>query len=247
MTEPLVYSSYLAQVADKTRAFYYRANSEGDKGVITQLFIQHDYKLTFWQYHNMALLGFMNALSAGGRQPLIVDAGANIGASAVWFALSYHPALILAIEPEANNCNLLRLNTADLNVSIYEAAIGCNDGELYLQDPNLSDWGFRVGETGTKKIPVISMQTLLQPIDFSKYFPFIMKIDIEGGEAELFSQYTDWLDDFALVIIELHDWMLPFSGSSRSFIQSMARYDFDILQRGENLFCFNRKFFSPRS
>ena len=39
--------------------------------------------------------------SVNGKRPLIVDAGANIGASAAFFAMTYPTAKIVAIEPEA--------------------------------------------------------------------------------------------------------------------------------------------------
>jgi FkbM family methyltransferase len=237
-------SSCLVQVAGRSSHFYYRTESIGDKCVVEQIFVNCDYDISFWKPHNNALLAFMNAQTIGGRSPYIIDAGANIGASAVWFALSYHPVLIIAIEPAANNCALLKANTAELNVIVHEAAIGSEDGELFLQDPHHGDWGFRVGTTGDKKVPVMSFASLIQDIDFNTHFPMIAKIDIEGGEADLFAQHSEWLNNFALVIIELHDWMLPFAGSSRPFIQTLARYDFDILQRGENLFCFNRRLLS---
>ena len=70
--------------------------------------------------------------------------------------------------------------------------------------------------------------------------PLILKIDIEGGEDVLFNGDTSWLSRFPLVIIELHDWMLPFAGSSKNFIKAIALLDFDFLYRGENIFLFNR-------
>ena len=67
-----------------------------------------------------------------------------------------------------------------------------------------------------------------------------MKIDIEGGESQLFSANTEWMNEFALIIIELHDWMLPMQGSSKPFFKAISNLDFEILQKGENLFFFNR-------
>ena len=37
----------------------------------------------------------------------------------------------------------------------------------------------------------------------------LIKIDIEGGESELFEKNIEWIEKFPLIIIELHDWMLP--------------------------------------
>jgi hypothetical protein len=80
-----------------------------------------------------------------------------------------------------------------------------------------------------KKIKCISPSTILSHEVSANTNPLILKIDIEGGEDALFNGNTIWLDKFPLVIIELHDWMLPFSGSSRNFIKSVAQYDFDFL------------------
>lgn len=66
--------------------------------------------------------------------------------------------------------------------------------------------------------------------------PYIAKIDIEGGEEALFSCDTEWVDRFPLLIIELHDWLLPRSGSSRNFLSCVARRDRDFVYLGENVF-----------
>jgi hypothetical protein len=64
---------------------------------------------------------------------------------------------------------------------------------------------------------------------------FIVKIDIEGFEADLFSANLDWLDLADVVIIEPHDWMLPGQGSSRTLQVAMAARPFEVLLSGENL------------
>ena len=88
---------------------------------------------------------------------------------------------------------------------------------------------------------VIDCATIVHEMKKLNASPFILKIDIEGSEEDVFSGDSSWLDQFPCVIIELHDWMLPFSGSSRNFQRAIARLDFDLVQRGENLFCFNRR------
>src|SRR4051812_8815023 len=39
----------------------------------------------------------------GGKLPIIIDAGANIGASTIWFARQYPQARIAAVEPDPGN------------------------------------------------------------------------------------------------------------------------------------------------
>ena len=66
--------------------------------------------------------------------------------------------------------------------------------------------------------------------------PFIVKIDIEGGESALFSTNTEWVATTPLIIIELHDWLLPGKAASRSFLQCIAGQDRDFVYIGENIF-----------
>ena len=63
---------------------------------------------------------------------------------------------------------------------------------------------------------------------------FITKIDIEGFEDDLFSSNTDWIDDCLLLIIELHDWMMPKTANSNNFLKAISakKRDF-VYHRGK--------------
>lgn len=234
-----------AQVNFGTKAvtFAYRRDSVGDKGVMAQIFQSEDYNLRHWAQGRRFLDYY--AASVAARPGLIVDAGANIGASAVYFLESFKNSFVYAIEPELKNFKLLEFNTREYQSKRNRhAAIAAKDGELYLDDPGLSDWGFRTkitapGESAAAKIPAISVASVLGEVP--RAIPMIFKCDIEGGEDNLFSADTTWVSMFPVVIIELHDWMLPFSGGSRNFIQVVAQNDFDFVHRGENIFLFNRR------
>ena len=63
-----------------------------------------------------------------------------------------------------------------------------------------------------------------------------VKIDIEGFENELFSKNTEWIDNFPIIIIELHDWMLPKTCKSSNFLSSISKKNRDFLYSGENIF-----------
>jgi len=75
--------------------------------------------------------------------------------------------------------------------------------------------------------------------------PFIFKIDIEGGESELFKERTTWMQRFPLIIIELHDWLFPGTSNSRNFLREVSNMNVDFVFRGENVFCFNNDLLSP--
>src|SRR5262245_14044738 len=78
------------------------------------------------------------------REPrVIVDAGANIGLAAVYFASRFPRARILAIEPEDDNFTLLERNVAPYpNVLAIHAALWNRNEEINLVDPGLGHWGF---------------------------------------------------------------------------------------------------------
>jgi FkbM family methyltransferase len=224
----------------------YRQNSKGDRGVLKQIFRDGDYNIEDMAQGKI-LIEYHNKMSKNSPS-LIVDAGANIGASAVFFAKTFKNSFIFSIEPEINNFKLLKHNTLGLKVFNFFGAIDSKNGYLELQDPGLSDWGFRTNTI--KKIKNKSNLTLIRSISPSSVLRhpacakkncLIFKIDIEGAEDSLFKGNVNWMKKFPLIIIELHDWMLPFSGSSRNFIKAISKFDFDFIYKGENIFLFNKK------
>jgi FkbM family methyltransferase len=226
--------------------FSFREDSVGDTGVIGQIFHNHDYNISGYQQGNR-LIEYHNEQSKI-RPSLIIDAGANIGASAVYFSINYPNSVVFSVEPDVTNCHLLEINTRGFNVFNFNGAIADVDGELVFEDPGRGDWGFmtkRISESNPtsniKIVKSISPSSILAHSATQNTTPLILKIDIEGGEDNLFNGDTSWLSKFPLVIIELHDLMLPFSGSSRNFIKAVAQHDFDFLYRGENIFLYNRE------
>jgi hypothetical protein len=78
--------------------------------------------------------------------------------------------------------------------------------------------------------------TLEQVMAKSQGTLFILKIDIEGAESDLFSRHTEELDRFPLVIIELHDWLLPRESNSCNFLKWYVEKGRDFVHFGENVF-----------
>ena len=66
---------------------------------------------------------------AAGEVPVIVDAGANIGAASLWFKLAWPEATVVAVEPEQGNAAVLRKNLEGKpGFAVLEAAIGSRHG-----------------------------------------------------------------------------------------------------------------------
>ena len=217
-----------------TREFYSRGTF-ADRGVLKQVFQQDDYALARLE-RGKELQGWHDSAIRRGERPLIIDAGANIGASAVWFCFTFPSARVVAIEPDAANFELLVKNTAGLNVESHRAALGSCSGTVSLVDPGLGEWGYRTVASKDGAVRQLSAQELVSGLARDGLVPFIAKIDIEGGEGELFAQQVEWVDLFPLLIVELHDWLLPRAGTSRSFLQCVAHRNRDFVHIGENVF-----------
>ena len=176
-----------------------------------------------------------------GKRPLIIDGGANIGASSIWFATRYPAAHVVAVEPAPDNVALLHRNTAPFDVDVWEAGLGPVEGERILVDTGYGQASYRTmaGQQG-KTVRIVTLNQILCDKDPARYEPFILKLDIEGGEAGMFDSDSNVGSHFPVIIIELHDWMLPGEKSSASFLRFHVESGRDFLQNGENSFsvCF---------
>ena len=208
-----------------------------------QIFIQRDYDISRLSRAGDLCAVYNRALTAR-RALLIIDAGANIGASTLYLADSWPEAHVIAIEPDAANLELLCSNTSGLpHVTCLHAALTAGSGEMLLVDPGIGHWGFRAMPTDAaltgaivrERISAVGMDDLLRQ-HASDCVPFLCKIDIEGGERDLFAQLTGWIDRFPLLVIELHDWLLPGQAVSHHFLREMAMRDRDFVYLGENIF-----------
>ncbi len=173
--------------------------------------------------------------------PLILDCGANIGLSSLYFAKNWPSAHVIAVEPDPDNFELLRRNVAaHPNIQAVQAAVGGQDGPVRIANKEAQEWARRTEPASGEAldaIPGLSIRSLIALAPVPRvYQPFLIKIDIEGAEKDLFSCGQEWIARFPILIIELHDWMLPSQGTSRSFLQAIAPLDRDFVFFGENIF-----------
>ncbi len=227
--------SVVLQDGGVSRPFFFRAQTS-DAGTMQQIFVNADYhlgRLKRWS----EIEAFLQGKRSRGGRPLIVDAGANIGAAAVFFSLRYPDASIVAIEPEESNFGLLQRNVEGLNVQCLKAALAASDAPVRLVDPGIGHWGFRT-ETAQEAegIPGVTIGMIYEELRGSDLFPFIVKIDIEGGEKDVFEGDTGWVAQTPIIIIELHDWLLPKAGTARSFLRCVSSLERDFIYIGENIF-----------
>lgn len=205
---------------------------DSDMAAIRQVFIDRQYDFSWPQHLSDRMQARYEAILAAGEKPIIVDAGANIGAAALWFGRRFPEANIVAIEPDPSNASLLRRNVAGRpHQVVLEAAVGSVPGRVSLVHEGLS-WAIRT-ERSERGIEIVTIEDAFRASGGTT--PFIVKIDIEGFESDLFAANTDWIARCHAVIIEPHDWMLPGQRSSGSFQKAMGELPFEIFLQGENL------------
>ena len=214
-----------------------------DLPIFWQIMVMREYDLQSIPQARRLMAAY-EALQSEGKKPIIVDCGGHVGLSAVWFANRFPDALVYVIEPERSNFQLLQRNTA-----AYRQVIPLHGGvwgqpcRLVISNPSAGNASFLLREvpesaaaSGSDSLRGYSIEGLSPPPDLSGLF--VVKIDIEGAEAELFQGSAEWLRIVKLVIIELHDWLLPWQGTSRNFFKRIAEHNFDVVVRGENLLLF---------
>ena len=208
--------------------------SDSDMHVLHQVFVEKCYNLNIFPQMKRIQSAYQ-AIQRAGVNPVIIDAGANIGASSIWFSKLFPKAKIVAVEPDPQNAELCRRNTEQFeNVTVVEAAIGSVSGKVTLELSTGGSWGTMTKRGEGGDVRVVTVKELLAEAGASSKL-FIIKIDIEGFEKDLFSSETSWLSEAEVVVIELHDFMLPGQYSSLHFQKAMLSLNAEILTVGENL------------
>jgi FkbM family methyltransferase len=235
MTE---YSSATVSFGPASRQLYFREKSS-DEAVMKQVFVDESYNLN--RIARCAeLMSFGKRQEEKGLRPLVVDAGANIGLSALFFMFILPNPHIVAIEPDLENFKLLSKNVGGLDVETIRGAASSTKGKARVVDPGSGHWAYRtqaLAEDADFKdaIPRITINDIYESCR-SKFFPFIVKVDIEGAEEDLFSSATEWVAATPILIVELHDWLIPKAGKAKPFLKCVATLDRDFISIGQDVY-----------
>jgi FkbM family methyltransferase len=230
---------------ERVEADVYLREGTSDWFTFKQIFLDEDYDLRpLSRYRELKAL-YASIASKG--TPLIVDLGGNIGMSALYFGLVWPKARVVAVEPDEGNFKALSRNMAARpGLEAIHAGISSRPTRLSLSNRAAGENAVRTGPAdGGASTAVVEGITVPQILD--KHAgpggsePFILKIDIEGAEADLFSSNVEWIDRFPLIIIELHDWLYPGERTSSNFLRAISQLDRDFLHIGENIFSIRNR------
>jgi len=232
---PAATQSVTLHIGETNRPFHFRPGTS-DESVMHQIFTQQHHSLDrLHRIHDIRRL--LAGMQQQRQTPLVLDLGANIGASSVFFGTAFPGSRVIAVEPEPANYALLCQNTRGLNILNLQAAIGAQPGRTRLVDAGIGPWGYRTAVAGAgPEVPQVTIPQILAQHGAAPCRPFLVKIDIEGGERDLFASNTQWVQQFPVLIIELHDWLLPGGGTALPFLRCIAPLKRDFVYQGENIF-----------
>ena len=200
-------------IGEKGRTFEFVSREDKvDKWVIEEVYQRNEYLKDF-------ILPFVP------QDGIIVDVGAHIGCFTVLAGETFKPKLIAAIEPDPANFdylvrNILASGFIDM-VRPLRIALGNTAGghPLYSGGRNTGGNSFFPEKrsiegadinalTGTN-VPVTTLDMLLQELGLEGEQIGVLKIDVEGAEAQILEGSVKTLSKTAIVVGELHEALVP--------------------------------------
>ncbi|KOP26803.1 hypothetical protein AMR41_09050 [Hapalosiphon sp. MRB220] len=198
---------------------FYRYNTS-DQGIFYQIFLFDEY----------------SSLNDLQEPKLIIDAGANVGFSSVYFLNKYPNAHVIAVEPDDENFKLCEKNLSFYSerVSLIKSGIWSHQTGLIVCNDKNNESAIQVKEcqSGEKAdIYAIDIDNLLNNSAFTSVD--LLKMDIEGSEAVVFSDKdAKWLTKVRNIVIELHG-----KECEQQFFEALSTYDYDLSKYGELIIC----------
>lgn len=171
---------------------------------------------------------------------VIIDLGANVGYVSAFFLSQFKNCFVLSVEPDPDNylqC-VKNLGPYGNRSQLLHAAVWHSRGDMLLSRGTFGDgreWATEVREARKGErcdVYALDVPSLIamcpQPtID-------LIKIDIEGSEAALFSGNLEWLDQVKNLCVELHG-----SKCEQAFRAALAPYQFRELHYGAYTVCLD--------
>lgn len=201
-----------------------------DAEVFYQVFIEEEYA------RSIQLIQERIQLPAS---PLLIDAGANIGLSALYFSTRLPRCRMLLLEPFASNVQAIHTHVQQnqLNARVLCAALWPREAMLQTAAGfrDGKEWSVTVQETANGTIQGITPAMLSNSeggtID-------ILKVDIEGSEFPVFAseESISMLKNIKAVIMEIHD----DAGDRSQITETFTQHQFDCIELGELTLFLNR-------
>jgi FkbM family methyltransferase len=169
---------------------------------------------------------------------VILDCGANVGYTSVYLLNQYNAAHVMAIEPDDENIKVFEKNLAPYSskVSLVRSGIWSHKTGLSIDrgGGDGREWAIQVKETQVGQEPDLYARDISDLLKTSGFQHIdILKMDIEGSEAVVFSKnYDGWLCKVRNIAIELHG-----KNCEKTFFKALAEYNYKLSTQGELTVC----------
>lgn len=138
--------------------------------------------------------------------PYILDCGANIGLSIIYFKRLFPDAEIVGFEPDGNTFDALKYNIASFNLSkVTLVKKACWSSETTLQFFSEGADGGRVAKENDKE-NIIEVETIRLKNYLNRKVDFL-KMDIEGAESEIIPDIAGLLVNVDNIFVEFHSFI----------------------------------------
>lgn len=212
-----------------------RANGS-DKMVFNQIFVVEEYK---------TVVEFMRQFKKETKGWKIIDGGANIGLTTLYFHQNLPDAKIVSIEPDKDNYAMIQKNLRSNNFSANGNVVnaGLWSKNTYLKTERSfrdgDDWSIVVKETdnGSNALKAYTITDIINQ-HFDGEIIDLLKLDIEGSEKYIFEAEAEvkrFLPKIRFVIIEIHDEM----NCRENIYAQLKKHNFKYFNAGESTIGFN--------
>ena len=128
---------------------------------------------------------------------VVLDIGANVGVTALYFSQVFPNATVYAFEPAPDNFAVLAKNVANCaRIRAFNFALGAQDAtlELYASDNPVNFGGYSLHATGSDtskrvSIPVRNVAGVLSELSLTSID--VVKVDTEGAEWDILTAFPE--------------------------------------------------------
>ena len=202
-----------------------------DEYVFDQIFVRHEYAPVSDRLND---------------QKFILDLGANVGYASAFLASRYPDARILAVEPDPRNFELCCRNLKPYGdrIRVLKGAVWSQCSKLALSHELGDGMATQVMAAERESEADVVAWDIPTLLDLARVETAdLVKIDIEGSEAELFAvDAARWLPRVHNICIELHD-----QHCRDVFFDALTSFDYELAEMGESTVCLNLRARVPES
>lgn len=140
-----------------------------------------------------------------------IDAGGYIGTATIALRKLYPNSKIIVIEPSIENIFMLKKNLTSISGVriVHGALVGGNQKVLKLKNRNTGHWGYTVvanpkDSPERQDLHEVKAYRIGDLVNVNEEVG-LLKMDIEGGELDLFQNDSESLKRIDFIFTELHD------------------------------------------